>query len=62
MSDEIRNDFTGDDFKADNYVEDANEAYDSIRMLSTRLEKEVESNKNLNQNIQKMFVKNVANF
>lgn len=34
--------------------QDANEAYDSIRMLSTRLEKEVESNKNLNQNIQKI--------
>lgn len=34
--------------------QDANEAYDSIRLLSTRLEKEVESNKNLNQNIQKI--------
>ena len=34
--------------------QDANEAYDSIRMLSTRLEKEVESNKNLNKNIQKI--------
>ena len=34
--------------------QDANEAYDSIRMLSTRLEKEVESNKNLKQNIQKI--------